>query len=141
MGERDLKLGKDLRFQFDEVGADLVATPKGDLGSVSGEDNLAQAIIDRLATEQGELDDLGHANYGSNLDAFIGEVNDEETRQRIMLAVSECLAQEERIKEVINVSVTVNPQDPHGVIIEVNILPVESKTYLTVFYPFRLEVE
>jgi phage baseplate assembly protein W len=140
MPDRNIGLGKDLRFQFDQLGADLVVTPRGDLDTVSGEDNIVQAIMDRLATEQGELHDTGHANYGSRLDEFVGEINNETTRQRIKLEVLECLAQEDRIREVVNVDAVASAQDPHGVEIEITILPVESKTYLTIVYPFRLEV-
>jgi len=132
-------LGKDLRLRFYEVGADLTATKKGDFETVKDEDNLAQAIIARLSTDEGELFDIGHADYGSRLFEVIGEVNNKATRQRLKALVQECLVQERRIKEVININVLPDPADSHRVDIEMTILPIKSGHYLTIVYPFRLE--
>ncbi len=132
-------IGKDLRLQFVELGADLSPTRKGDLDTVENEDNLLQAITMRLSTDQGELYDIGHADYGSHLFEVVGEINNEVTRKRIELVVRECLSQESRIKEVINVSVLTNKSDPQRVDIEITVLPIESNHYLTLSYPFRLE--
>ena len=61
------ELGKDLKLRFDkleiELGADL-ATDKGDFETVSDEQNLVQAILHRLTTEEGELYDIGHFIFG-----------------------------------------------------------------------------
>lgn len=137
--ERNEKLGRDLKLKFDQIGADLIVTPEGDLDTVASEDNLAQSIIARLATDEGELYDIGHADYGSRLHEVIGEVNNATTRQRIKTKVRECLDQEPRIKEVVSINVLTNPSDPHRVDIEITILPIESTKYLTISYPFRLE--
>ena len=61
MSEKKEKIGKDLKLQFDSLGADLIAT-KGDFETVSDESNLVQAIIHRLTTDEGELHDIGHAD-------------------------------------------------------------------------------
>lgn len=139
MTENGEKLGKDLKLRFYEIGADLTATRKGDLGTVTDADNLAQAIITRLSTDEGELHDIGHADYGSRLHEVIGEVNNNATRQRLKALVRECLVQEPRIVEVTNINVLPDPNDPHRVDIEITILPIESSVYLTIVYPFRLE--
>jgi phage baseplate assembly protein W len=85
------------------------------------------------------LYDIGHADYGSRLHEIIGEVNNATTRQRIKTKVKECLDQEPRIKEITSINVLTNPNDPHGVEIEITIVPIESMTYLTISYPFHLE--
>jgi len=139
MTENGEKLGKDLKLKFYEIGADLTATKKGDFETVKDEDNLAQAIINRLSTDEGELYDIGHADYGSRLHEVIGEINNEATRQRLKALVRECLVQERRIVEINNISVLPDPSDPHRVDIEIAILPIESSVYLTIVYPFRLE--
>jgi len=139
MTENGEKLGKDLKLKFYEIGADLTATKKGDFETVKDEDNLAQAIITRLSTDQGELYDIGHADYGSRLHEVIGEINNEATRQRLKALVRECLVQERRIVEINNISVLPDPSDLHRVDIEITILPIESSVYLTIVYPFRLE--
>jgi len=134
-------IGKDLKLKFDQLGADLTVTSEGDLDTVSDEDNLAQAIIARLTTGQGELHDVGHADYGSRLDELIGEVNNETTRERVKAVVLDCLTQEPRIKEVASINVRTDPYDLHRVDIEITVLPTGSSTFLTIVYPFRLEVE
>jgi len=139
LAERDEKLGRDLKLKFEQTGADIVVTPKGDLDTVDNEDNLAQAIIARLATDEGELYDIGHADYGSRLHELIGEVNNPITRQRIKTVVKECLDQEPRIKEVTSVNVLPNPMDPHRVEIEITIVPIQGAKYLAISYPFSLE--
>lgn len=139
MTENGEKLGKDLKLRFYEIGADLTATKKGDFDTVTNADNLAQAIITRLSTDEGELHDIGHADYGSRLYEVIGEVNNKATRQRLKALVRECLVQEPRIVEITNINVLPDPNDPHRVDIEITILPIESSVYLTIVYPFRLE--
>ena len=139
MTERNEKLGIDLRLRFEQLGADLIVTPEGDLETVDSEDNLVQAIISRLATDVGELYDIGHADYGSRLYEIIGEVNNPITRQRIKTIVKDCLDQESRIKEITSISVLVSPSDPNRVSIEITVVPVQGTRYLTISYPFRLE--
>ena len=134
-----VRIGKDLKLKFNELGADLQATSKGDLDTVENEDNLAQAITVRLSTDEGELYDIGHADYGSHLYEVIGEVNNETTRKRIEALVRECLFQEPRIKEVVSVSVLIAKKDPQRLDIEITVLPINSSTYLSLSYPFRLE--
>jgi phage baseplate assembly protein W len=132
-------IGTDLKLKFDWLGADLTLM-EGDYDTISAEENLAQAIIARLSTEEGELYDIGHADYGSRLHELVGEPNNERTRQRVENLIRDCLTQEPRIKEVANVNVRPSPNDLHGVDIEITVLPIESNTFLTVVYPFRLEV-
>ena len=138
MSEKE-KIGRDLKLLFDDLGADLAVSSKRDLDTVTDEDNLAQAIITRLSIDEGELYDIGHSDYGSRLYEVIGEINNEATRQRIKALVRECLFQEARIKEVVNIKAQPNPYDPHRVDIEMTVLPIESSVYLTITYPFSLE--
>lgn len=140
MSEKRDVIGKDLRLRFDRLGADLAAT-EGDFETVSKEDNLAQAIVHRLTTEEGELHDIGHGDYGSRLYELIGEPNNERTRERIKNVVRDCLAQEPRIREVTSINVTTKLDEPNRVDIEITVLPIGSSTFLSVVYPFRLEVE
>jgi len=138
MANQQEQLGRDLKLRFDQTGADLVVAFEGDFDTVADEDNLAQAIIARLATDEGELYDIGHADYGSRLHV-IGEVNNATTRQRIKAKVEECLVQETRIRQVVNINVVPDPDDPHAVDIEIAIVPIKGSDYLTVLFPFRLE--
>jgi len=140
VSERKEFIGKDLKLKFDQLGADLAVTSKGDLDTVSDEANLAQAIIARLTTEEGELHDVGHADYGSRLHELIGEVNNVMTRERIKVIVQDCLTQEPRIREVASINVRIDPYDLHRVDIDITVVPIGRSTSLTLVYPFRLEV-
>lgn len=71
-----------------------------DLGMVSGMANMAQSLIMRLKTEQGELAALGHPTYGSRHHRLIGEPNTVGNRNLVKLYVLECLRQEPRIAAI-----------------------------------------
>ena len=103
---KDLKLTRRAFDQMtsDRERVDLVASPSGDAQTVSGRANLAQAIINRLLTRQGELTRLGHPNYGSRLHLLAGELNNTRTRGLAGIYIRESLAQEPRIQEVTEVA-------------------------------------
>jgi phage baseplate assembly protein W len=101
--EETLKV--DLRLGETMFGADLSVTETGDILLAKGEMNLAQAVLHRLRTIKGELFDTGHLAYGSTLYDFVGEPNNEMTRERIKLAVRNTLLAESRIKEILDVTV------------------------------------
>ena len=73
---------------------------RGDLVLVSGKDNIAQAIINRLLTRRGELAGLGHPDYGSRLFQLIGEPQNARSQALAELYIRECLAQDPRIDEI-----------------------------------------
>lgn len=77
---------------------------RGDLRLVSGRENLAQAIVNRLLTRQGELTGLGHPDYGSRLYQLVGEPNTRRTQALAALYIRESLAAESRIGEVTSIS-------------------------------------
>lgn len=76
-----------------------------DFTTVSGEDNLAQAVVMRLLTPMGELEHFGHRFYGSRLHEMVGRGNTETTRNLIRLRILESLHYEARIAEIIEVTV------------------------------------
>ena len=133
-------LGNDLQLRFDSLGADLAVTASGDLATVSGLQNIAQAIIARLTTGKGELNDLGHPEYGSRLYEIFGQPNTESTRDSIRKLVRECLEQETRLREVLSVNVKPDRRVPSRLEIEITVLPIEGRTPLSIVYPFNLEV-
>ncbi|RLT44685.1 MAG: DUF2634 domain-containing protein [Chloroflexi bacterium] len=77
---------------------------RGDLRLVSGRENLAQAIVNRLLTRQGELTGLGHPDYGSRLYQLVGEPNTRRTQALAAHYIRESLAAETRIREVTAIS-------------------------------------
>lgn len=76
-----------------------------DLDRVQGIANVVQSLIVRLKTEQGELAELGHPNYGSRHHRLIGEPNTERNRNLVKLYVLECLRQEPRLEQVLRIQV------------------------------------
>lgn len=74
-----------------------------DLAVVQGQANLAQSLLNRLHTRRGELAQLGHPDYGSRLHQLIGGLNNTRTRLLAELYIRECLAQESRISDVVEV--------------------------------------
>ena len=76
-----------------------------DLRVIKGKANLAQSIIMRLKTIQGELAPLGHPAYGSKHHRLIGEPNTENNRNLIKLYIIECLRQEPRIETILQIEV------------------------------------
>lgn len=137
----DIKLRMGQYSGFYGLGADLYVNRKGDVDVVSGRENLGQAIIHRLLTRQGELEDLGYPEYGSNLHELIGRPNNQATRNLVKLYVNECLSQEIRIEKVESIDVMPHSSDSDTVIIEIAIVPIGSETPLGISFPYTLEVE
>jgi phage baseplate assembly protein W len=136
----DIKLLLETQSEFLELGADLVVSKKGDLETVSGRMNLGQAIMHRLLTRRGELGALGHLDYGSRLHELIGEPNNERTWDLVRLYVKECIQQESRVHDIVNVAVNVTMDNPHSVFVDITVLPIKSNVPMNLVFPFYLEV-
>ncbi len=111
-----------------------------DMGMVSGDDNLAQAVVVRLLTPTGELAALGHPDYGSRVESLIGAKNTENTRNLLRLYILESLAREPRISETQLVSVEQHEVYRNAVIILLRVVPSDSTEAVTIG-PFTLELE
>lgn len=141
----DLRLLRNLDFQIDYLrGKDLVVTDRAetgqtDLATLSGADNLKQALLLRFLTAAGELAVLGHPDYGSRLFELIGELNTDTTRNRAKLYVLQALAAEPRVKQVRSVQVTQNASERTRIDIAVSLVAGEAKTLLNLVFPFFLE--
>jgi phage baseplate assembly protein W len=105
MDSEKMILGTDLKLGETYIGSDLSNSAQGDLEQLSEEMNLAQAILHRLRTIRGELEDIGHADYGSNLYDLIGEPNNQTTRDRLKAIVRSTVMEEPRIKEIVKIEV------------------------------------
>ena len=118
---------------------DLIATAGGDLAVVSGRENLAQAIVNRLFTRRGELSKLGHPTYGSRLHLLVGEVNNTRTRGLAEIYIRECLGQESRIEKVTQVKIEPPSRgvDRDTLYITVSVKPVGDSQPLTLTIPLR----
>jgi len=139
-------LGTDIKFilepgpEYCGLGLDLLVSKKGDLQTVSGRENLGQAILHRMMTRQGELVDIGHPDYGSRLHELIGEPNNESTRDLVRLYIKECISQEPRVQDIVSLLVNVHKDNPHAVLVDITVLPIKSNVPMNVVFPFYLEV-
>lgn len=70
----------------------------GDLELTSNEDNIIQAIINRLNTRLGFMD-LYYSNYGSELHSFLGEIFDETLLKFMKIEVESTVKQDPRLQD------------------------------------------
>jgi phage baseplate assembly protein W len=83
----------------------LLATGRGDFATVSGVDNLAQALRNALATDQGEL--LFHGGYGSLIRRILGTVNGPTAGLLAAEYATQTVVADPRVKEVKGATATI----------------------------------
>lgn len=81
-----------------------------DVRATAGVATAVQAVIHRLKTVHGELEELGHPEYGSRHHRLIGEPNTEGNRNLVKLYVLQALALEPRVEAVLAADVVPDPQ-------------------------------
>jgi phage baseplate assembly protein W len=137
----DLRLLRNLEHQAGrDRGADLVVgedEPR-DFVTVTGNENLEQALLLRFLTPQGELSVLGHPDYGSRLYELIGELNDVTNRNRVRMYVLQALAAEPRVAKVSSLQVR-QAFDRVGVLVDMTLEVIDSDTPLNLVFPFSFE--
>lgn len=108
--------GTDLRLVFSrgEAGVDL-ALGLQDLETVSGLENLVQALTLRLLVDRGELAGLAHPRYGSRIRDLIGEPLDRPNLELLRRYVRQELLRDPRVEEVLQVAVTPHDARRDGV--------------------------
>lgn len=134
------QLGRDLKIVEKDPGYDLNISPTGDLETIGEEYNLAQAIIMRLNTMQGELTDLGHSSYGSRLHELVGEPNNERTRELVRIYALESVNRDPRVEEVVGISVETIKGDLSRIDISISVKAMGLTSILNIVFPFYLEV-
>jgi len=140
MAENKRVLGRDLRLEIAEEGTDLAVSPTGDLATVASDTNLGQAIVTRLKTRVGELEELGHPSLGSRLYEFVGEPNNPSTREQMKSVITDSLSEEPRVRRIVRVEVNPGEKMSDRVDIDITIVPVGSEVPLNIVIPFFLEV-
>jgi len=146
------RLGTDLALDFAGTrgwweDADLVpAREPGrtivpvDLGATSGVQSAVQFLVDRLKTQQGELTNLGHPEYGSRHHELIGQPNVDRTRNLIKIYVLEALRNEPRIEKVLSANVYATTSPPRDTVaIDLTVLLMEEDNPVNFVVPFSLE--
>ncbi|MBD3405041.1 MAG: DUF2634 domain-containing protein [Candidatus Lokiarchaeota archaeon] len=95
--------GTDLNVEYDESSADI-NNESSDMATVTGLENLYQAVQNRLLTPIGTLP--LHPNYGSRLSTLIGEGNNPLIETAVKMMVVEALQPEDRIAYIRNIDVS-----------------------------------
>ncbi len=141
----DLRLLGNLEQQNDRSrGSDLFTrrvpgTGAIDLETLTALNNLRQALLLRFLTPQGEMEILGHPDYGSRLYELLGELNIERTHNRAKMYVLQALAMEPRVGRVLSVKVAPNRTVRTQMDIDIWLTPIDSDTPLNLVFPFFLE--
>ncbi|MFC1747174.1 hypothetical protein ACFL2V_00050 [Pseudomonadota bacterium] len=94
----------DLRLEIAQSDADFEVTA-GDIATVSGIENLVQALRLRLLIDKGELAALGHPRYGSRVRELIGEPLDSANKELLRRYVRQTLLKDLRVSEVLSVEI------------------------------------
>lgn len=103
-----------------------------DFSTVTGRENLAQAVKIRLLTRRGELAALAHPEFGSRLHELVGRPNTENTRNLVRLYILEALAREPRIEKIVHIEVNQVPGTMDQLSVRLEIKPVGSTSTVTV---------
>jgi phage baseplate assembly protein W len=96
-----------------------------DLVTASGRENLGQALILRLLTQQGALAPLGHPDYGSRLVELIGQLNNETSRNLARLHTIAAVSQEPRVRQLLDLQVETAADSPDALRISFSVIPVD----------------
>lgn len=128
-GEDVEALPEDIIQMLDMIGGEDLDTTDGfldgdgfgDIRSVSGIENIVQAINNRLVTERGELP--LHPEYGTNMADIIGSANSDHVHKLVELEIYEALSYEDRIQNVEIVNIDVQGT---SVMIDIRFQPVNS---------------
>jgi phage baseplate assembly protein W len=110
-----------------------------DLATVSGRDNLGQAIMMRLLTPRGELAALGHPEYGSRLHELIGRQNTATTRNLARLFILEAVQLERRVEKMLKLEVAPAPGARDRIEVRLSVKPIGATTALDLG-PFALQL-
>ena len=110
-----------LDMEITEFGTDIkntwTFTDQGDLELVTNDDNILQAILNRLNTRLDELD-LYYDEYGSLLQNLLGYPSNDETLEFIRIEIETSLQNEPRLTDF---EVTVTKQDKDKINIDLAI--------------------
>ncbi|MBK7827035.1 hypothetical protein [Nannocystis sp.] len=108
-------LKTDLRLEIDEDGTIDLADAAGADTTVSGRDNLVQALTLCLLVARGELGELGHRRYGSRVSELVGEPLTAPNLALLRRHVRAALLQDARVAEIVRVQVRARDDLPGAV--------------------------
>lgn len=111
MADEDL-LSTDLGMVVDDQGVADIAWGDGEIQQVAGTDNLRQALTLRILVGRGELEQIGHARYGSYVPELIGEPLDRTNLELLRRFVRQAIKGDPRVRDVTQVVVRTRRDAP-----------------------------
>lgn len=127
MAEEDL-LKTDLGMVVDEkTGIADLAWSGGEIEKVSGNANLRQALTLRILVGRGELQEVGHARYGSHVPDLIGEPLDRTNLELLRRYVRLALRGDPRVEDVTSVVVRTRRDAPGIVYVDATVKAVNDE--------------
>ena len=126
------QLGRDIRMSND---GDIAISSSNDFSFINFDSNLSQAILNRIKTSFGEYP--MHTNYGTNVSRYFGESFNDNTLQRVKVAVREGLLQEPRVSEILNIRTWFDNESSGAttrINVEIVVVPIEETEPLNLVY-------
>jgi phage baseplate assembly protein W len=117
----------DLRLIFGDAGADI-SWSDGELETVAGLDNLAQALTLRLIVYRGDLGQLGHLRYGSKVKELLGEPLDRTNLELLRRYVRQALKEDPRVEDVTAVAARARAGAPGVVDVAATVKAISGET-------------
>ena len=94
-------------------------TGTGDLDTISGLDNIKDAIMRRIFTTPGSL--VHRPTYGAGLKSYVGSPMTINTQQKLALTIQDQVLQEPRISKVNSIQFVNTDQEPEKVFLVVKV--------------------
>lgn len=108
---------------FEQLGTDVRSdwsfNSDGDINLVTGEDNLAQALVNRLRADVTTF--IFYDRYGGNLFEHFGDMNNSNIHEYIRIEIESICRQDPRVKQI---EATVNKIDSETVSVSLNLLTI-----------------
>jgi phage baseplate assembly protein W len=121
-------LGKDIEL----TNGQIVISGNNDFSFKKYENNLYQAIKNRLLTAYGEMQ--LHLNYGSGVPLVIGDNQNETLLQELNQEVYFTLLQEPRINEINDIEIELDDNRNDQLNVKITITPISSNELLNLVY-------
>jgi phage baseplate assembly protein W len=116
-------LGQDIRLDINGL---MQPDQNGDIQTIVGVDNLAQAMWHRLVTEQGQL--VYHPSYGNPLIDYIGSVNTPTLAVIANHQIQQTLLADPRISSIRTLTTTINGDTLNiSVVVGIDLLNISSQ--------------
>lgn len=132
------RMGKDVLMNIG-IDDDVLISSTSDFKIAEGTANIAQAIINRLRTNVGELN--LHPDYGCRLNTLIGTVANDFTLNLARQHIREALLQEPRIKTIDRIKTEFTNSTRNVIQCEIQVTPIDSEEPLNLIYPFFITGE